>query len=88
MNIHKGRIPIFHFDLYRIDGPTDITLIGYEEYFFDDGISVVEWAEKLGELKPKDSVTMRFKNLGENSRAISICQRSKRGRQLLKDLKK
>jgi len=86
LNVHKGRLPLFHFDLYRIDNPADMLTIGYEEFFFGNGISVVEWSEKLGELKPKDAVTIRFKNCGRDTRSISICQRNARGREIVKKM--
>lgn len=41
-----GRLPLFHFDLYRIESPDEVTTLGFEDYFDSDGVSVIEWAER------------------------------------------
>ncbi len=48
---YVGRLPLYHFDLYRIDHPDDLLALGFEQYFDDDGVCVVEWAER-GEVDP------------------------------------
>lgn len=48
----SGRLPLFHFDLYRLESPLGLAGIGYEEYFFGDGVSLVEWPENGGGLVP------------------------------------
>ena len=50
---HSGRMPLYHFDVYRIDDPDEMFEIGYEEYFYGDGLCVVEWADKIEELLPE-----------------------------------
>ena len=52
---HSGRMPLYHFDVYRIDDPDEMFEIGYEEYFYGDGLCVVEWADKIEELLPEDT---------------------------------
>ena len=47
-----GRLPLYHFDVYRIEEPEEMEEIGYEDYFFGDGVSLVEWAELIEELIP------------------------------------
>lgn len=48
-----GRIPFYHFDVYRIGGVEEFDEIGYEEYFYGEGVCVVEWADRIRELMPK-----------------------------------
>ncbi len=60
-----GRIPLFHFDVYRIGDIDEMYELGYEEYFFGDGICVVEWADLIEELIPEDALTIRITR-GEN----------------------
>lgn len=50
----KVRLPLYHFDLYRLKQPKDILDLGYEEYLFAEGISVIEWADRLNYLLPKE----------------------------------
>lgn len=56
----SGRIPLFHFDVYRIADPEEMYELGYEEYFYGDGVCVVEWADLIEELLPEDAVVIRI----------------------------
>ena len=47
VNLYQGRIPINHIDLYRLDSFAEIEALGLEEYLFSEGVSIIEWAEKL-----------------------------------------
>lgn len=51
-----GRIPLYHFDVYRISDPDEMYAIGYEDYFFGDGVCLVEWSELIDELIPDEAV--------------------------------
>lgn len=48
-----GRLPFYHFDVYRIADPEEMYELGYEDYFFGNGVCLVEWAELIQELLPK-----------------------------------
>ena len=48
------KIPLYHFDLYRLKEARDLDTVGYEEYFYSDGITVVEWADREGIFCPRD----------------------------------
>ena len=54
----EGRIPLYHFDVYRIEDPEEMYEIGYEEYFFGDGVCLIEWAEQIRELIPASAVSV------------------------------
>jgi len=60
MNAYEGRLPLYHFDLYRISGADELEAIGYEDYFYGNGISVVEWAERAEEIFPGDALTVEI----------------------------
>lgn len=49
-----GRLPLYHFDVYRIADPEEMYEIGYEEYFFGEGVCLVEWAGLIEELLPSE----------------------------------
>lgn len=52
----EGRMPFYHFDVYRIGDPEEMDEIGYEDYFFGQGICLVEWANLIEELMPEDTI--------------------------------
>ena len=52
----SGRLPLYHFDVYRITDPDEMYEMGYEEYFYGEGVCVVEWADMIDELIPEDAV--------------------------------
>ncbi len=78
MNSYQGRLPIYHFDLYRLNDSAAILNIGIEEFFYGDGVAVIEWAERLKELMPKEflSITLEHRSLQE--RLILIGSSGKR----------
>lgn len=56
----EGRLPLYHFDVYRIEDPQEMDEIGYEDYFYGEGVSVIEWSDMIAELIPKDAVKIRI----------------------------
>ena len=52
----EGRIPLYHFDVYRISGPWDMDDLGYEEYFYGQGVCLIEWGSLIEELLPNDTI--------------------------------
>jgi tRNA threonylcarbamoyladenosine biosynthesis protein TsaE len=72
VNRYQGRGPVAHVDLYRIDRVEDLDEIGLEEVFDEDGVAVVEWAERLGPYRPARAVSVRLLDLGGNEREILI----------------
>ena len=72
---HEGRIPFYHFDVYRISDVSEMDEIGYEEYFYGDGVCLVEWGNLIEEILPPETITIRIeKNLknGLDYRCIII----------------
>ncbi|MGI6721525.1 MAG: tRNA (adenosine(37)-N6)-threonylcarbamoyltransferase complex ATPase subunit type 1 TsaE [Anaerovoracaceae bacterium] len=65
----SGRLPLYHFDVYRVSDPDELFEIGYEEYFYGDGLCIVEWADLIEELLPPDArrIYMEYGS-GENER--------------------
>lgn len=71
----SGRLPLWHFDVYRIEEPEEMEEIGYEDCFFGDGVSLVEWASMIEELIPEDAVRIQIKKdpqRGFDFREISV----------------
>jgi len=86
LNIYEGRIPLYHFDLYRLRGADEVEELGFEEYFYGGGATLVEWAERLeGELPP-DLVTVTCRHLGEDEREFAFAASGVRSSQLVAQL--
>ena len=62
---HSGRLPLYHFDVYRITDPDGMYELGYEEYFYGDGVCVIEWADLIEELLPEHTIRIEIQ-YGEN----------------------
>lgn len=59
VNVYEeGKIPFYHFDVYRIGDPYELEEIGYEEYFYGEGVTMIEWATLVEELMPEKVVTI------------------------------
>lgn len=58
---HEGRIPLYHFDVYRIADVDEMDEIGYEEYFFSDGVCLIEWASLVEEIIPEEAIKISIK---------------------------
>ena len=69
---YKGKLPLYHFDLYRLDKPNLLDAENYEEYFYGDGVTVIEWADKIPSLLPKKHIEVRLSVMGESERKIEI----------------
>lgn len=52
---HSGRLPLYHFDVYRLDSGADLIDIGAEEYFDAGGVCIIEWADRVAEILPDDT---------------------------------
>lgn len=72
VNVYQGRIPVYHLDLYRIESPDQADSIGYEEYFNSDGITLIEWGERVKPFLPRKAVWIEFEVLGEKKRRIRV----------------
>lgn len=69
---YKGRLPLYHFDLYRLDSHSCFDDMNYEEYFYGDGVTVIEWADKIRDILPKKYIEVKLTVVGENKRRIEI----------------
>jgi len=83
LHIHGGRIPLYHFDLYRLAGDGDVAQLGVEEYFYGDGVSMVEWAERLCGEMPEENLSVFFTHSGTDERRIDFTAAGGRYEELL-----
>ena len=66
----EGEMPLYHMDVYRLDGNTDG--VGIEEYFHKNGVVIIEWAETIKDILPKERLEISFKIVDENKRVLVI----------------
>jgi len=68
----QAKIPLYHFDLYRLKSPGDILALGYEEYLYSDGATVIEWAERLKGFLPKEYLKIEIMIKAEKKRVFKL----------------
>src|SRR5688572_5758749 len=65
-----GRLPVYHFDFYRLDNSEAVLRLGFDDYIFGDGVSLIEWADRYPHLIPKEAKWLFFEVAGEDARVI------------------
>ena len=68
----SGRLPVYHFDLFRLENRESAARLGLEDYFFSDGVSVIEWADRFPELIPEQARWISFEIKSERQRIITL----------------
>lgn len=72
INEYQGRLPVYHFDLYRLDDSKSVLDIGFDEYVDADGVCLIEWADKFPEILPEDRTEIRLNVLDADRRELKI----------------
>ena len=62
INEYSGDLPVYHFDVYRIDDIDEMYELGYEDYFYGEGVCIIEWASMILDLLPDDCLFVRIEN--------------------------
>ena len=87
MHVYEGRLPLYHFDAWRLSGPGDLVAIGAEEYLDGDGVAVVEWAERAEGLFPQDRLEVRLERGSDpEERQVHLVGWGRRGAEILEGL--
>ena len=72
VNEYPGAVPLFHFDMYRLDDENDLFNVGWDDYLDRGGICAVEWGEKVSAAFPPGTIVVKLENLGGDTRRIEI----------------
>ncbi len=86
VNEYAGRLHMYHVDAYRLTGPVELAALGFEEMCDAGGLVVVEWADKIQDLLPADSLSIELAATGENSRRLRLTPGGPHSRNLLTEL--
>lgn len=87
---YHGRLPLYHIDLYRLDSIGEIAGLGLEDYFYGNGVCVVEWAEKGLEIVPPDNllISIQYVPGSDTGRSVRLRPKGERYDELTKQLKR
>ena len=70
---NEGRLPLYHFDVYRIGDIDEMFELGYEEYFFGEGVCVVEWADLIEDIMPENTIWIRMEYGEKEGERVYTC---------------
>lgn len=86
VNEYSGRHPLFHMDAYRLENLSDLISAGLDEYFYQDGIVVVEWADRWSDLLPSWRVKVDLSIVNEYSRRVALSGNHQRALEILENM--
>ena len=69
---YSGRVPLYHFDIYRLNDPCELDTVGYKDYFYGNGVSVVEWADKIEDIMPEEYLQIKLVVVKEDVREAEL----------------
>ena len=81
---YQGRMPLYHMDVYRMED--EFEELGFDEYFYGEGVTVVEWASRIQSILPDEILSIRIKRLGDDQREINFEPKGKHFDQICKEL--
>ena len=87
INEYEGRMPVYHFDVYRLENVDELYDLGFDEYFYGRGVSIIEWAEKIEKFLPETRIVLDIKKgIDLDDRIINIEIYGDRYESILKEL--
>ena len=87
INQYSGRIPVYHFDVYRLENVDELFDLGFDEYFYGSGVCIIEWADKIEKMIPKERIVIDIeKGNNSNERIIKLSGVEKRLEELMKGM--
>ncbi|HOT21451.1 MAG TPA: tRNA (adenosine(37)-N6)-threonylcarbamoyltransferase complex ATPase subunit type 1 TsaE [Sedimentibacter sp.] len=69
---YEGRLPFYHMDVYRIDSEDDMYDLGYDEYIYSEGVTVIEWSKLIEGILPEERINIEIKRINDTKREINI----------------
>lgn len=88
VNEYTAGCTLYHMDLYRLERISDILATGLEEYLYNDGVAVVEWADRLPEILPEWRLTANFEIIDDQGREITLKGENSRALEIIKNLER
>jgi tRNA threonylcarbamoyladenosine biosynthesis protein TsaE len=69
---YEGRLPFYHMDVYRIESEDDMYDLGYDEYIYSEGVTVIEWSENIKGILPDERIDIKIDRIDDNKRIMTI----------------
>lgn len=69
---YEGRLPFYHMGVYRIESEDDMYDLGYDEYIYSEGVTVIEWSEKIRGILPEERIDVKIDRIDDNKRIMTI----------------
>lgn len=88
INEYEGRLPLYHFDIYRLGDEEELDLLGAQDYFYSEGVCVIEWANNAENILPKERLDIWIKIIDENRRQFKFIPHGDRYVKLVEELLK
>ncbi len=85
---YEGRFPFYHMDVYRIDSEDDMYDLGYDEYIYSEGVTIIEWSNKIKGILPDERINIEIQRLDDTSRVMLIGGKGKIYDKIAEELKK
>ncbi|TYO96193.1 tRNA (adenosine(37)-N6)-threonylcarbamoyltransferase complex ATPase subunit type 1 TsaE [Desulfallas thermosapovorans] len=88
INEYNGRLPFYHLDVYRLTSPEELEDLGYEEYFYGSGVTIIEWAEQIERYLPSErlDIFIEKRPANEEGRILKLIPRGIRHNKLVEEL--
>lgn len=88
INEYDGRYPVYHFDTYRLENIDEIDDLGFDDYIYGRGVSIIEWADRIEKFLPKEKIVIDIeKGNSEEERILNISGYGKRYTEIIEELK-
>lgn len=87
INEYYADLNLYHFDTYRLSSDADVEYLGFDEYFYGDGVCIIEWADRIKDALPEDYLEINLKRIDEEKRNVEIVAVGSRSQEILEELK-
>lgn len=88
VNQYQTRLPVYHLDLYRLEDARELSDLGWEEFAFSGGITLIEWAEKIMPFLPPEFIEVHLQWLDQDARELTFVGQGEQAGQIIDLLKK
>lgn len=86
INEYYSDLNLYHFDTYRLENVDDVEYLGFDEYFYSDGVCIIEWADRIKEFLPDQYLELNIKKIDDDKREIELVAFGDRPAEILEEI--